>query len=78
MEMLPTTHPRDLVGMRILIIAACQYDTLFGPLGMDPDAMTSLSWSRDIPALAKDSFQSTDFHTAPAARLFNHDCCVHS
>lgn len=56
MEMLPTTHPRDLVGMRILIIAACQHDTLIGTLGMDPDAMTPLAWSGNIPALLKNGF----------------------
>jgi hypothetical protein len=56
MEVLPTAHPRDLVGMRILIIAACQHDGLIWTLGMDPDAMTPLSWSRDIPALLKNGF----------------------
>ena len=56
MKPLPTTHPRDLVGVRIVVIAACQHDALLGTLRMDPDAMTPLSWSRGIPALLKDTF----------------------
>src|SRR6266487_2340431 len=65
MEMLPTAHPRDLVGMRILVIAACQHDALLGTVGMDPDAMAPLSRPCGIPAPAKDNFQSTDFHIFP-------------
>jgi hypothetical protein len=69
MNMLPTTHPRDLIGMRVVIIATCQHNALLGTLGMDPDAMTPLSWSRAIAALLKDGFQSTDFHTFPVSFL---------
>ena len=66
MEMLSTAYPRDLVGVCILVIAAGQYYTLLRTMGMDPDAMTPLSRPRGIPALAKDDFQSTDFHSSPA------------
>jgi hypothetical protein len=66
MKTLPTAHPSDLVGMCIIVIAACQHDALIGATRMDPDAMAPLSWSGDIPALAKDDFQSTDFHSSSA------------
>jgi hypothetical protein len=68
-EVLPSAHPRDLVGVRIVVIAARQHDALLGALGVDPDAMTPLSWSRDIAALLKYGFQSADFHTAPVSFL---------
>ncbi len=66
MEMLPTAYPRNLIGVCIIVIAACQHDALLGTVGMDPDAMAPLSRPCGIPAPAKDDFQSTDFHTSPA------------
>jgi len=56
MKPLPTTHPRDLIGMRIVIIAAGQYDALIGTVGMDPDAMTPLPRSGGISATPEDPF----------------------
>jgi hypothetical protein len=56
MKPLPTAHPCDLIGMRIVIIAACQHDALIGMVRMDPDAMTPLPRSGGISATPEDTF----------------------